>query len=338
MVGVAMRARLKRINSTSVAVRRVAAPRVSASRAAGFTLVELLVVVAVVGILVGLLLPAVQAAREAARKTKCKNNLKQLGLAFSLHHDTYHHFPTNGWGWQWVGDARRGSDRLQPGGWCFNVLPFLEQDATRTLATGGASTAKLLQTPLAVLHCPTRRSASLYPFTLTAVPLRNSDPVAAAARTDYAVCAGDRVIHTPPGPPSASPADLRTYAWPPYRNATGVSYVLTQIRIADIVEGTSHTALVGEKYIHRQHYRDGQDLGDDQTAYLGDDADIRRWTDEPPSQDANRTDIQHFGSAHSGGCHFVLCDGSTRFVRYNVDASVFKNFGNRLDGRPISLE
>lgn len=48
-----------------------------------------------IGILVALLLPAVQAAREASLKLECKNHLKQIGMAFHLHHDTYKHFPTN---------------------------------------------------------------------------------------------------------------------------------------------------------------------------------------------------------------------------------------------------
>ena len=95
--------------------------------AAGFTLIQLLVVVSIIGILAALLLPAVQAAREAARQTQCGNNVKQLTLAVLSHESALKVFPTGGWAYDWLGDPDRGSGIGQPGGWIYNVLPFLEE-------------------------------------------------------------------------------------------------------------------------------------------------------------------------------------------------------------------
>lgn len=71
--------------------------RVSGRHRIGFTLVELLVVIAVIGILVAILLPAVQAARNSARRAACKNNLKQLSLAVHNFHEREGMMPTY-WG------------------------------------------------------------------------------------------------------------------------------------------------------------------------------------------------------------------------------------------------
>ena len=116
------RSRLTRILKDPDAMNRV-------SKRRAFTLVELLVVIAIIGILVALLLPAVQAAREAARRAQCTNNLKQLALGMIQHESAHRYLPTAGWWGSWVGDPDRGFDSRQPGGWIYNILPFIEEQA-----------------------------------------------------------------------------------------------------------------------------------------------------------------------------------------------------------------
>ena len=84
----------------------------------GFTLVELLVVLAIIAILVGLLLPAVQAAREAARRVQCKNNLHQIGLALHNYHGVFRRFPPQ--------RTRNGFH-----GWAIFTLPYIENQNVR---------------------------------------------------------------------------------------------------------------------------------------------------------------------------------------------------------------
>jgi prepilin-type N-terminal cleavage/methylation domain-containing protein len=103
----------------------------SSPRCRGLTLVELLAVIAIIGLLVGLLMPALQSARESSRRTTCTGNLKTIATACLSHLEHIGTFPSAGWPVYGSPDAQLGFNEEQPGGWLFNVLPFMELEALR---------------------------------------------------------------------------------------------------------------------------------------------------------------------------------------------------------------
>ena len=128
--------RRSRMRPVSRGFTLVELPVVSKWKRSAFTLVELLVVIAIIGILVALLLPAVQAAREAARRATCTNQVKQIALAWHLHHDTHKFFPSGGWGYRYMADPDRGFGEGQPGSWAYSCLPYLEEQTLHQIGGG----------------------------------------------------------------------------------------------------------------------------------------------------------------------------------------------------------
>ena len=312
----------------------------SAQRSA-FTLIELLVVVAIIGILIALLLPAVQSARESARLIQCANNVRQLGLACIQHEETHGHYPTCGWGYKWSGVPGRGFGPGQPGGWMYNTLPFMEQQALHDLGLGAnpeemrAASALRNSTPLTLLHCPSRRPAIVYPI-LDTWMLYETARVSRVARHDYAINGGSVRVHHEKGPSSLAAAD--SYSWPDTSRCNGICHCRSQVKIEEVSDGTSNTYLLGEKYLNPDHYNTGVDLGDNQTAYSGACRDIMRHGTGSalPRQDrSGLTESLSFGSAHSGGCQFVFCDGSLHLINYGIDETTHSRLAGRNDGRPV---
>jgi prepilin-type N-terminal cleavage/methylation domain-containing protein/prepilin-type processing-associated H-X9-DG protein len=300
---IVMRSRLAARRRSSFIIHR-------SSFSAAFTLVELLVVIAIIGILIALLLPAIQAARETARITQCKNNLKQIGLAFQVHHSTYKWFPTGGWGWNWTGDPDQGFGKLQPGGWAYNILPFMEEKAIHDMGKGmPAGSSQKMQalgqacaSPLRGFACPSRRSEfSLFPVTTLGGWSPGStygnqivSTSGKVVRMDYAANAGGML-----GKQGISnglengggPADIPSYAaWaaPPSgagyacyipsdsHYATGVVYQISTVRQKDITDGLSKTYAVGEKFEAIDQYGTGNDPADNEWMFVGYDNDTNR--------------------------------------------------------------
>lgn len=310
-------------------------------RRAGFSLIELLVVIAIIAILAALLFSGVQAAREAANKAICANNLSQMALAANSHVTLYGRYPTGGWGWSWVGDPDRPPDKSQPGGWIYNILPFMEYRNIHDMGKGLPQQAKQQAISQRVgitikeFNCPTRPrvgnpysgGADVYKY----YGESGSTPCPAMARADYASNAGDNGLDELwPGPGSEAEGDTPGFPWHNTTGITGTTFERSWIRQGDITKGISNVYLYGEKYLNPDHYNNGQDPADNENMYCGMDNDLSRDTNHPPHRDqAGWTDTFSFGSNHRGGCNMAYCDGSVRWVNYTVSPTVHMLAGVR---------
>jgi prepilin-type N-terminal cleavage/methylation domain-containing protein len=342
----------------------------------GFTLVELLVVIAIIGILVALLLPAIQAAREAARRSQCQNHLKQIATGMLLHESAHGHLPVGGWSPRRSGDPDLGAGEDQPGGWPYNLLPYIEEEALHQMGAGVTTKAQKQAQfmirdgqPVGIYYCPTRGPAKALPNNQTNANHNSHIPV--SARTHYAMCVGNAqgdydtnlgsVPNTPPRKlwntgvlwpttdPRAIGARGADYPVPPYTS--------TLVEMSDITDGTSKTYLVGEAYLNPDYY-DGVGPNNtycanyDWTAYNGSQDDkersvaydrVRYPVGHPPTQDTPGVGCSGpiryaFGSAHSGIFYMAYCDGSVQGESYDIDLEAYCSAGTRNDGGHCTVE
>ncbi|HTU17829.1 MAG TPA: DUF1559 domain-containing protein [Gemmataceae bacterium] len=274
-----------------------------------FTLIELLVVIAIIAILIGLLLPAVQMVRAAAARTQCQNNLKQMGLALHMHHDTYEFFPSGGYAKTLTPTLIGGSPAIGPSqqcSWLYQILPYVEQQAVWT------NTSIAPQAAIKTYLCPARRGS----------PILGGGIHAGNGEDDYSG--------------SAWQAPIPTF----FQNSPIV------VRIAQITDGTSNILAIAEKNLCLTTLGSGVDVNDDDGYIIGSDDDtlsflsvvVQGVVEYQPAEDLTGNCVSGtggFGSSHPGRFNALFADGSVHAINYSISIRSLNAVCGINDGIPI---
>jgi prepilin-type N-terminal cleavage/methylation domain-containing protein/prepilin-type processing-associated H-X9-DG protein len=315
---------------------------VSRKKQWGFTLIELLVVIAIIAVLIGLLLPAVQKVREAAARLKCKNNLKQIGLALHNHHDRVGYFPPG-----YTSNATN-TDGTGPGwGWAAHLLPDLEQENlyrlinfTQPIIASG-NHAVVRQAAVPFLRCPSDPRQDPIPLSEFTNPAGLTTPL---ARSNYVACYGNTPFL------GESAAVMTTHLSIDGISGKGMFYRNSRTRIADVTDGLSNTLAIGEKnakntmatwvgVIPGATWRSANDVAN----YGGIPTNIaaakvlgHACRQHPPSADAGVA--EDFSSPHINGVNVLFADGSVHAIRQSINMRVYPFTATIADGIPLEID
>jgi len=270
----------------------------------GFTLIELVTVIAIIGILAGLLLPAVQQAREAARHMSCSSNIRQIGIVIHNYNDVYQAIPPtiiNNGGSGWI-----------------SLLPFIEEqndfvqwDMSKSLTVDpNLSLAK--KTP-PIFRCPSMVLPDKPPN------LKGFSSYAFSTGSDYyrSTINNGAVVDW-----------MNILSW----NRSDQLMSKTSIGDVSSLDGTSTTILAGElgfslrdlrpnggftSWAQGYPYHSAASMSGRFNAKAG-RVDFRTW--------------ETFRGPHIGGVLMVLCDGSIRMLGDSTDSVVLDRLAQRNDG------
>lgn len=300
------------------------------TREAGFSLIELLVVIFVIGILVALLLPAVQAAREAARRAQCVNNLKQIGLALHAYHEGHGAFPI---GQMKVYDPRVAGPNppcsapaLSDKSVHVQILAQMEQVSLYnsfnfSLSIHGHENRTSCAISLGVYLCPSdsgaRGSRVIDASSLIPLGLVSSGERVVAGKSSYEACLGTLSVVAIPHPSNGCKVDPRIAA-----QVDGMFHELPPMRSASITDGLSHTLFASERslgLIAKRSSLLSDRLGCYYDGFVGETLFLTTFPPNP-QWDNPVISFQSASSDHPGGVNALMGDGSVRFIKNSIDS------------------
>jgi prepilin-type N-terminal cleavage/methylation domain-containing protein len=301
-------------------------------RRPGFTLVELLVVVAIVAMLIALMLPAIQKARESARKTACANNLKQVGLALHGYMLNHNELPPG-----YISKVLPDHDDGGPGwAWGAMILPFMEDadlhaqvNRTASVESEAANDVRLHSLPSFV--CPSDAEFQ----SLIDVPEKGSDRVICQmAAASYVGSAGTVRPTCKVCRDYFDGVFGRNRAIKPKELQDGLTKTLAAGERSTRIAGAVMWGVVpGSKLLDLERpgkYAAGPAYVLGTTFHEG--FNIESSEVDPEEKD---TFAESFGSDHPGGCFFLFCDAGVRFVWDTADPAILNALSTR-DGNPKS--
>jgi len=329
----------------------------------GFTLVELLFVIAIIGMLIALLLPGVQAVREGARRLQCSNHLMQLGIAVKNYEQNFGVLPSGT-----VNDT--GPIRNVPlgnhMGWIPRLLPFIEQGSLYSKINfdkgvyDPENRDAWLSVQSPILACPSERSIRSISYGRN----RDTPNLDRPEESNYVACHSS----------TETPIDV---------DNDGVFFLNSKLRSRDVPDGTSNTIFFGEtNTIHARRIEGNKkfngrtyilpegavgpfvygslgwmsgspgtlrNTGNPPNVYVGPFSNwtmphevleqhkneafpAETWADELPGQFI----VGGFGSYHAAGVsNFMFGDGSSHALTCGIDPEVYKKLGSRGSSKSV---